>query len=145
MAATKLQFNWAPVTFTPAGGSLITFTKVTSVAFDKGGSLLGFSGDGDRYNTVLIADFADPGCSVTAGDIASLMSPVLGVAGVLSATHLDAKNGAGSGAMVYQLNNAVPKNVSPGGSHRQYGTATLEFDSYSSDGSTSPLGVTITP
>ena len=60
MAATKRQMNVTSCTFTPTSGSSTTYTGVTSVATDHGGSLIKFSGDGDRYPTTTVNDFNDP-------------------------------------------------------------------------------------
>lgn len=144
MAATKRFMNWTGVSFTPSGGSLLTYTGVTNVAIDLGGSLAKFSGDGDRYNTTVVNDFNDPSITVTSADLTALRTNPVGTVGAFSATHNDAKNlvTASGGAITYALANAVVSTVQVGGAHRQFGQGTIGFDTFSSDGVTSPLTYT---
>src|SRR6185312_11837860 len=104
MAASKRFMNWSAVGFTPAGGSLIPIGGVTSVAFDDGGSLARFSGDADRYNSMIVNDFNQPTAKVETADIGAVKAIGTGVVGVLTATHNDAKNGSGTGAITYTFN-----------------------------------------
>lgn len=146
MATTRRQMNWTGVGATPSGGSAVSITGVTSVSFDDGGSLAKFAGDGDRYFTTVVNDFNEPTCSITAADAAALRSiGAIGTVCAVTATHNDAKSLAvtGSGAITYALANAVLATRTIGGSHRQFGSGTVTFEAYSSDGVTNPLTSTV--
>jgi hypothetical protein len=141
MAASKRFMNWTGVTFTPLNGTTTTITGVTSVQFDSGGSLVKFAGDGDRYNTTVINDFHDPVVTIHTADLATVLSFPVGTVGTFSATHNDAKNGAGSGAITYTLTNAVVASNPIHGAHRQFGQGTLTLTACSLDGVTNPLSI----
>lgn len=138
MAGTKRQMNWAPVIWTPTSGSPSTATGVTQVAVNAGGSLVKFSGDGDRFNTLVVNDFGDPSMAVTTADAAWLMGISPGSRGSLSATHKDAKLATG-GAITYTLSGAVMESPQFGGQHRQIGSGSGTFYAESADGTTNPL------
>ena len=145
MSATKRLLNWTGVTFTPVGGSPTVITGVTSVSIDSGGSLLKFAGDGDRYSTTVVNDFNDPTITVNAADLAAIRANPVGTVGTFTATHNDAKNGTGSGSITYTLSNAVIAQANVKGSHRQFGQGTLVLSSFSTDGVTNPLSVSVSP
>lgn len=138
MAASKRQMNWAPVSFTPEGGSAATATGVTNVAVNTGGSLVKFSGDADRFPTTIVNDFNDPSMTITTADLDWLLSIPPGTRGAVAATHKDAK-GATGGSMQYALANAIAESPSAGGQHRQIGSGSITFYAESSDGTTNPL------
>ena len=140
---TKRHMNWTGVTFTPSGGSPITITGVTSVEIDGGGTLAKFSGDGDRYNTVIVNDFNEPTITVHAADLAAIRAYPVGTVGVFSAVHNDARNGSSTGAITYTLSNAVIASNPIKGTHRQFGSGLLTFTAFSSDGQTNPLATSI--
>ena len=139
MPATKRFMNWTGVAFTPLNGQPTAITGVTSVAIESGGSLARFAGDGDRFVTTMVNDFNEPTATVQAADLAAIRAYPVGTVGTLTATHNDAKNGAGSGAVTYTLSNAVVSACNVHGAHRQFGQGTLTFASFSSDGVTNPL------
>ena len=143
MAATKRFMNWTAVTFTPLSGTPTLITGVTSIEIDSGGNLLKFSGDGDRYSTIVVNDFNDPTVTVHSADLAAVRSLPVGTAGTFTATHNDALNGTGSGSMTYTLANAVVAANPVHGSHRQFGQGTLTLTAYSLDGITNPLSVSV--
>lgn len=145
MSATKRFMNWTGVTFTPVGGSPVAITGVTSVSIDGGGTLLKFSGDGDRYNTTVVNDFNEPTVTVQAADLAAIRANPVGTVGTFSATHNDAKNGPGTGAVTYTLSNAVVASNAIKGSHRQFGQGTLTLVAFSGDGVTNPLSASAAP
>lgn len=138
MAATKRQMNWAPVSFTPSGGSLTTCTGVTNVTVNTGGNLLKFSGDGDRFTTLVVNDYNDPSIAITTADVVWCFAIAPGTRGSLVATHKDAKNAVG-GALTFTLANAVAESPQDGGAHRQIGSASISFSAESTDGTTNPL------
>lgn len=136
MASSKRSVNWTTVTYNSA-----TITGVTAVSFDNGGSLLPFSGDGDKYPTTIINDMNNPTASVTTADVAAAYAIPPGTRSSFVATLNDAKGGvgAGNGARTFTLANAIAQNNPISGSHRQYASATVTFLAESSDGSTNPL------
>lgn len=141
MAATGVQLNWTAVGFTPSGGSLTTFTKVTSVEINPGGSLIAFAGDNDRFPTVIANAMNSPSATVTGGNIAQFQGLAPGTTGAFAATHKDARGGS-NGDIVYALANAVVQNTPGSGSHGQFGSGSITFQAFSSDGSTNPLSFT---
>ena len=142
MSATKRFMNWTGVTFTPVNGTPMAITGVTSVQIDSGGSLLKFAGDGDRFSTTVVNDFNDPTITVHSADLAAVMAFPVGTAGTFMATHNDARNGTGSGAITYTLTNAVIAANPVHGSHRQFGQGVLTLSAFSADGVTNPLSTT---
>ncbi len=145
MPSSKRFMNWSGVAFTPSGGTATPITGVTAVTIDTGGTLQKFSGDGDRYNTTVVNDHNDPVVTVRAADLAAVRANPVGSIGTFSATHNDARNGTGTGAITYTLANAVVASNPVQGSHRQFGHGTLTITAYSSDGITNPLSTTIAP
>jgi hypothetical protein len=143
MSATKRFMNWTGVSFTPTGGSSTTITGVTSVAIDSGGSLAKFAGDGDRFVTAMVNDFNDPTVTVHAADLSAIRANPVGTVGTLTATHNDAKNGVGTGAVTYTLTNAVVASCQVQGAHRQFGQGSVTFAAFSTDGVTNPLSTSI--
>ncbi len=136
MAATKLQANWTAVTH-----GATSITRVTSVSIDVGGQLAVFAGDNDRYATVVANLMNSPRVSVTSGDEATLMGIAPGTDASFTATHKDAKLQTG-GDVIYTVANAVSEGASAGGSHAAFGSATLNFQAYASDGQTNPISFT---
>jgi hypothetical protein len=145
MSATKRFMNWSGVAFTPVNGTLTTITGVTSVTIDSGGSLARFSGDGDRYVTTMVNDFNEPVVTIHSADLGSLRANPVGTVGTFSATHNDAKNGVGTGAVTYTLANAVISACQVSGAHRQFGQGTLTLTAFSSDGITNPISTSVAP
>jgi hypothetical protein len=137
--------NWTGVSFTPTGGATTVISGVTSVAIDNGGTLARFAGDGDRYSTTVVNDYNEPMVTVHSADLTALGANPAGTVGTLTATHNDAKNGPGSGAITYTLTNAVIAAYPIQGAHRQFGQGTLTVTAYSTDGVTNPLSTTIAP
>ena len=136
MSVTNLQLNWTGVEF--ASTSL---TRVTSVMFAQGGELIEFAGDNNRYPVVIANNMNRPRCSITTGDVATLMSIAPGTAGQIQATQIDALAATG-GNVLWVMANAVHENTSDTGHFGQLATATATFRAYSSDGTTNPLSFT---
>lgn len=143
MSATKRFMNWSGVTFTPVGGQPTVITGVTSVAIESGGSLARFAGDGDRYVTTMVNDFNEPTVTIQAADLASIRANPVGTVGTLTATHNDAKNGTGTGAVTYTMANAVVASCNVHGAHRHFGQGSISFAAFSGDGVTNPLSTSI--
>ena len=136
MSASALQLNWTGVQF--ASTSL---TRVTSVAFSQGGELIEFAGDNNRYPVVIANSINRPRCSITSGDVATLMSIAPGTSGTISATQNDALGAAG-GAINWAMSNAVHQNTDDAGQWGHFAAATATFRAYASDGATNPLSFT---
>lgn len=143
MAASKRFMNWTSVSFTPINGSTASITGVTSIQIDSGGTLLKFSGDGDRYNTTVVNDFNEPTVTIHTADLVAVSAFPVGSIGTFTATHNDARNGTGTGAVTYTLTNAVVASNPLHGSHRQFGQGVLTLTAYSTDGVTNPLSISI--
>jgi hypothetical protein len=143
MPPTKRFMNWTNVTFAPSNGTATTITGVTSVSIDAGGSLARFAGDGDRYVTTMVNDFNEPTMTIHSADLGALRANPVGTIGTLSATHNDAQNGVGTGAITYTLANAVVAACQVSGAHRQFGQGTVTFGAFSSDGITNPISTSI--
>ncbi len=116
-------------------------TRVTSVAFSQGGELIEFSGDNNRYPVVIANNINRPRCSITSGDVATLMSIAPGTSGTITATQNDAM-GAVGGAVNWTMTNAVHANTDDNGHWGRFATATATFRAYASDGATNPLSFT---
>jgi hypothetical protein len=143
MSATKRFMNWTGVSFTPSNGTPTSITGVSSISIDTGGSLARFSGDGDRFNTTVVNDFNEPLITIQAADLAAINANPVGTVGTFVATHNDAKNGTGTGAITYTLSNAVIASNPIHGAHRQFGLGTLTITAFSTDGATNPLSISI--
>jgi hypothetical protein len=143
MPATKRFMNWTGVAFTPINATATTITGVTSMSIDSGGSLARFAGDGDRFVTTMVNDFNEPAVTIHSADLAALRAHPVGTVGTLSATHNDAQNGVGTGAITYTLANAVVAACQVQGAHRQFGQGNVTFGAFSSDGVTNPISTSI--
>lgn len=140
MAATKRQMNWTGTQFTPGGGSAQVATGVTNCAVNKGISDQAFSGDGDHYVTTRVRDFADPQITVTTADAFWLNTVSEAARGVFVTVNKDAKLASG-GDITYTLSNCFVTSANFGGQHRAFGSGSVTFAGESTDGVTSPLGV----
>ena len=140
MAATKRQMNWSPVSFSTATPTAAT--GITQGSVDHGKSVQKFSGDGDHFTTCLVEDFREPTFSFTTADQAWIDACAVAVAGTVAATHKDAK-GATGGNITYTLSNAIASSASDSGSHRAFGSGQIAFTGQSTDGTTSPLAISL--
>lgn len=138
---TNLQLNWTSVQIVTAGPTTTPFSRVTSVTFSQGGELIEFAGDDNRYPVVIANNINRPRCSITSGDVATLMGLSPGLVGTISATQKDALGVAG-GDTVWTMNNAVHQNTDDTGQWGHFATATATFRAYATDGATNPLSFT---
>jgi hypothetical protein len=136
MSASALQLNWTGVEFAATG-----LTRVTSVTFSQGGELIEFAGDNNKYPVVIANNINRPHCSITSGDVATLMGLVPGTSGTITAVQLDAMGQTG-GAVNWTMNNAVYQTTDDSGRWGSFATATAIFRAYASDGATNPLSFT---
>lgn len=133
MSATALQLNWTAVEYAST-----PITRVTSITFSQGGELIEFAGDNNTIPAVIARNISRPRCSITSGDVATLMG--LAGSGTITATQDDAL-GATGGAINWSLANAVHENSDNTGQWGQFATATATFRAYASDGATNPLSI----
>lgn len=138
MSASALQMNWTSVQF--ASTSL---TRVTSVGFSQGGELIEFAGDNNRYPVVIANNINRPRCTITSGDVATLMAIAPGTSGTIMATQNDALAATG-GSVNWTMSNAVHQNTDDTGQWGHFATATATFRAYAADGMTNPLSFTRT-
>jgi hypothetical protein len=136
MSASALQMNWTSVQFASTN-----LTRVTAVTFSQGGELIEFAGDNNRYPVVIANNMNRPRCSITSGDVATLMAIAPGTSGTITATQNDALAAAG-GAINWTMSNAVHQNTDDTGRWGHFATATATFRAYSTDGVTPPLSIT---
>ncbi len=133
MAATGVQLNFASVSF--AGTPV---TRVTSLTFSQGGSLISFAGDNARYAQVVANNMNNPSCTITSGDVATLYNFNAGSQGTILGTQIDALAASG-GNIIWTGINAVHGNTDNSAPFSQFATATATFQHYSADGSTNPV------
>jgi hypothetical protein len=136
MSATALQLNWTSVQFASA-----SLTRVTSVTFSQGGELIEFAGDNNRYPVVIANNINRPRCTITSGDVATLMGIAPGTSGTITATQNDAL-GAVGGGINWTMTNAVHANTDDNGQWGRFASATAVFRAYAADGATNPLSFT---
>lgn len=133
MSATNLQLNTVNCAFASA-----TITKVTNFAPHIGGQLISFSGDDDRYPTVIANSMNNPSISITTGNIGYFQALAPGTVGVFTATMQDALKQTG-GSLVWTTNYAVFQDYTPSQPHSNFGSCTATWLVYSADGQTPPL------
>lgn len=138
MSATALQMNWTAVQFASTN-----LTRVTSVTFSQGGELIEFAGDNNRYPVVIANNINRPRCTITSGDVATLMAIAPGTSGTIMATQNDALAATG-GSVNWTMSNAVHQNTDDTGQWGHFATATATFRAYAADGMTNPLSFTRT-
>jgi hypothetical protein len=138
MAARRAQINWTAVSH---GSNPIT--RVTTMSFGQGGSLIKFKGDIDIFTSIVANVDNEPHASLTTADVGTLMAFVAGTTATLNATLNDANLQSG-GAVVFALNNAVFENADTQGQHAQFASVTGTWQAYSSDGQTNPLSLSRT-
>lgn len=143
VSPTNRQMNWTGVAFTPAGGVSTTLNGVTNVDYDRGISLVGFSGDSDQYMTVKTMDLQDPKFTIGLANIKVINSIPGGSRGAFTATHNDAVNGAapGGGGIIYSTATAIMGSATSSGAHRQFGQGSVVFETWSVDGYTNPVAI----
>lgn len=146
VSPTNRYMNSSGWGFTPTGGSIQTFTGITSAAYDEQISTKKEGADFDLFPTVSVADFRDPTITLETLDsqVGMVSTLVAGVKGALVGTIRDAYNGVvtGGGAKLYTLSNAQLQGRNMSAPYREYGKQTLVFGAISSDGATHPLAVT---
>jgi hypothetical protein len=141
MAVNKRKINFTTVGFTPTGGSLQSITAVQSIQHDEQASTIASKGDNEIRPTHRAVINADHNVTITHQDHTAHQAVTLGAAGALTYKIKDG-NGDNTGDVTATLSNAVCVNKSRSHQHAAYASLTLGFESYSSDGSTSPMAYT---
>ena len=143
MPASGLYMNWAPVTFTPNGGSLITLNEILGIDLTRGGKLIAFYGDARRFARGKKMVENERGAKIHLGNIGQVAGIEEGVVGTLVATLQDMNNGIGAGAITFTLINAVIKSNPFTGKNNAFAEGTMEFEAYADSSDTDPLSFVI--
>lgn len=139
------QVNWQ-VNVTPQGGTATPWIEVTNVQLDRRGNALRGRGDAAFFNTSLKVVTSEPMVTITSEDENNQLIVVVGGSCSLTLIHIDAESnatGVGSDSISYVLANAKCSNHQVSGAHAQFGQLVSQFESFSSDGVTSPLTVSV--
>lgn len=122
-------------------GSSLTITGVKSVKIDFNTMMLSEGADVDFFNTFAAAVGADPKISMTVNQAAGLDAIPGNAQGTLAFTLNDGRNGSvtGGGAVMVTVSNAIFQGPNQSAAHRQLTTADYDWDTYSTDGQTSPI------
>lgn len=140
MVASGRFMNWSAVAFTPSSTSTaIPITEVTDVEIDPRLTFRGASGDGDIIPSAKTLEYMDPKVTITTEDLKAMNTIGFGVKGTLVATMNDFYNGEGTGAWTITIANCIAGAGKRGGKHRNPGSGTMEFETFSPDGRTSPI------
>jgi hypothetical protein len=145
VASSNRTINVGPVTWTPApAGSPVTLTGIKSANYDEKVEVTKESADFDLFNTIAAVTHYEPTMSLETINPYQLMSTAGGARGTLLVTIRDALSGvtASGGGYTLSMANAFIEQRSQSYKHRAYGTQTLNFGCYSTDGSTHPVTVT---
>lgn len=141
MAANKRKLNVSAVGFTPSGGSLTSISHVQSVEHDDKGQVLGGRGDNYLFPTHKAAIGLDPSFTVNHQDHIAQASLAFGTKGAFTYKIMDA-GGDSSGDVVVTVSNAIIANRTKSSAHQQWASLVLMIETYSSDGTTSPVAYT---
>ena len=114
------------------------------MALGKRGKEVQASGDGDFYPTLSVTVGAAPLVTVQHQNVAVLNTlDEKQVGSSFTFTSNDALNGNGSGAVTYTLTSCHVVSHESHAQHHAVASATLTLSAYSSDGTTSPLALSI--
>lgn len=142
---SNLYVNVLDVSFTPVGGSASPFIRQTRADIDGGVSNISFKGDGDLFPTMETNVSQVPSITLAGGNIKQILGVQAGQIGTLMLTIPDARNGTqpGGGGMLLTLSNAIVADKSASAPHAQFASGSTTFSSFSSDGVTNPLSMTM--
>ena len=143
LTPTNKFINVSSVGFTPSGGSLTSIKGVKSITLNPNAQALKDSADGDLFNTFAGVVGLDYVVDVVVNIPMTLNAITPGVAGTLVFTANDARNAAvtAGGAQVFTVSNCVFQPQTMNLTHRQLGTNSYQFDTWSTDGVTNPVSV----
>lgn len=134
------HINWSDV---QVAGTAIT--EVTDVQLRMQNNTIRGKGDIALYFTSVAVVGLHWVMQVTTEDVAAVSGLTPGAEGDSTATHKKEGNtGAqATGDVTYTLTGSKITDIQTGGAHAQYGRATITVEAPSTDGATSPLGVSI--
>ncbi|CAB4130942.1 hypothetical protein UFOVP124_44 [uncultured Caudovirales phage] len=144
MAASNRFINISGCVFTKKPSGTVSINTVQSVALGKRGKEVQASGDADFFPTLSVTVGAAPQVTVQHQNQAllnTLDEKITGSSFVFVSN--DAVNGTGSGAITYTLSNCHVVSHEKSSQHQAVGSCTLTISAYSSDGTTSPLALSI--
>ena len=143
LARSKLNIGWSSVTITPLpSGTATTLDEITNVSPSKSNAVKAFFGDAHLFATLILSRQLERHLTITTGNVFDATAIQENQPYTIVAIWNDAKNAASTGAITITLANAVCTKNGANGPANDFGVATLEFQAYSSDGSTDPLSVT---
>jgi hypothetical protein len=140
MSISRVQANWASVSFFPTGASSIPLTRITTGSFDQGGNLSKFKADVDLYTSLVAVLDVEPTASFTSADVGTFFGITPGSDGVLTATLNDAKL-VSLGGVVFTCSHAVFGSAQASAAHAAFATVTGTWDMYAPDGQTPPITI----
>ena len=141
--------NWANTVITPAsGGAAINLTEVTDVDPGLKQELKPFFGDNRRFAKMLRAVQYQRTISIQTGDVATANTIPVDQPCTITSTLCDARNGTGTGALVYTFKNAVMGANGIKAPNNEYGMVTIEFECFGDDSAGidgDPFSFTVVP
>ncbi len=144
MPRTKHYMNWKDVTVVYGSGpTTITLTEITDIAVQRGEQWISFKGDGNVFATAMALADSSRSVRITGGDVGKLLTIPKNTVCTVNFKLYDAVNqsASGAGTLSFVLSNAVFLGNAPGGGQNQYIMDSIQFQAYSSDGTTDPLAV----
>ncbi len=145
MATPSNRFaNVSGCVFTKLPSGTVNITTIQSIALGKRGKELQASGDADFFPTASVTIGAAPQVTIQHQNSAllnQLEEKNKGSSLVWIAN--DLTNGVGTGAVTYTMANVHVVSHETTVNHQAVSTATLQISCYSSDGTTSPLTMSI--
>lgn len=145
MAATNLFMNWSAVSVTyGTTPTVITLTGVTDFDPDAETKQEMFYGDVRKFPRLITNTEKSRSVTITGGDVYKLFAIPEDAVCTVTGTLNDAKNAAGTGAMVVTLNNAIRQKVGSKATNNKFGLASVTFMAYGDASDTDPLTITQT-
>ena len=141
--ATGLSLGWSAATVTWAGGSA-TISEILDVRWDRPCTKVEFVGDDGNLPQCLATKDHKRRLTIATGDVAHALAVPDNTIFSVSVTQLDLVNGLGTGAVTYQLVNAVLVDMDDGGDMTTTARAKLVFEAFAPAG-IEPLTVTVAP
>jgi hypothetical protein len=145
---TNVFLNWQPITIvaTPLTGSpvTVTLTGILDVDPDLQTQQEKVYGDALKFPRLILSTQKTRGLTITALDIARVLSIPEDSTCVVTVTLGDAKNGtaAGGGGLSMVLSNAVRQMVDFKSPNNKAGSGSVKFEAYGNTGDTDPFVVT---
>lgn len=142
-SASGLFMNVTGCTWTPSGGSVVNLTEITEADVDRGGEMKPWYADGATFAKAMKQVRLTRSLTLMGGNLAQLSAIPSNTPGTLVVVINDLNNGTSTGAMTLTLSNAVLANNPFKGQQSEYGTGSITFNAFSTDGTTDPLVITL--